>query len=151
MGTYGGLWGPMGAYGDRLGPLGAYVDLWRPMGTYEDLSGPLVTYGGLCGPIGTHGELLGPTGTDGLRGIIFLKIHFDTNPARPFLQASYLYQTYHTSCCVHCKNNMPYQTSDIRLYTQACQPQEGFFLSIHACHHPQQGFFLSIYVCHHPQ
>ena len=47
--------------------------------------------------------------------------HFDTNtPPPPFIQASYLYETYHTSCCIHCKHNMPHQTSDIRhqiLYT----------------------------------
>ena len=45
-------------------------------------------------------------------GINFLHTHLDTNPPPPFLQASYLYQTYHTYCCIHCKNNMPHQTSD---------------------------------------
>ena len=79
------------------------------------------TFGDFWGPIGTFGELLGPMGTYGVGGITFLHTHFDTNPPppRPFLQASHLYQTYHTSCGVQCKNNMPYQTSDITLYTQS--------------------------------
>ena len=88
------------------------------MGSHGDLSGPMVTFGDLWGPIGTYGELLGPMGTYGVGGSKFFHTHFDTNPPpppRPFLQASDLYQTYHTSCCVHCKNNMPYHTSNITL------------------------------------
>ena len=41
------------------------------------------------------------------------------SPPPPLLQASNLYQTYHSSCCIHCKHNMPHRTSDIRLYTQS--------------------------------
>ena len=99
MGTYGGLWGPIGPYGDLWGPMGTFGDPLAPMGTYGDLSGPMGTYG--------------------VVGINFLHTHFDTNAPPPFLQASNLYQTYHTSCCIHCKNNVPHLTSDIRLYTQS--------------------------------
>ena len=61
--------------------------------------------------MGTYGDLSGPVGTYGVGGINFLHIHLDTNPP-PFVQASDLYQTHHTSCCINCKNNMPHQTSD---------------------------------------
>ena len=111
MGTYGGLWGPIGPYGDLWGPMGTFEDPLAPMGTYGDLSGPMGAYGDLWGPIGPYGDLWGPIGAFGVGGINFVHTQLDTNPP-PFLQASDLYQTYHKSCCIHCKNNMPHQTSD---------------------------------------
>ena len=102
--------------------MGTYGGLWRPMGAYGDL----------WGPIGTYGDLSGPMGTYGVGGINFLHTHFDTPP--PFLQALDLYETYHTSCCIHCKNNMPHQTSDIRPYTQSCHgPVRTLFLGLILC------------------
>ena len=122
MRMYGDLSGPMGTNGDVWGTIGTYGDLRGLVGTYGDLWGPIRTYGDLWGPIGTNGELLGPMGTYGVGGINFLHTHFDTPPSRPFFQASDLYPTYQTSCCVHCKNNMPYQTSNIRPYKECCHP-----------------------------
>ena len=110
IGTYGDLWGLVGAYWGLWGPIGANGDLWGPMGTYGDLWGPMGTYRGQWGHMGTYGDLWGPMGTYGVGGINFLHTHLDTPP--PFLQASDLYQTYHTSCCIHYKNNMPHETSD---------------------------------------
>ena len=134
LGTYGHLWGTTGAYGDVWGPIGAYRDLWAPLGTYGhlwgpmgafgDLWGPMGTFGGLWAPLRTYGELLGPMGTYGVGGINLLHTHFDTKPPhRPFLQSSDLYDTYHTAFCIHCKNNMPYQTSNSGLYKHSCAPQ----------------------------
>ena len=131
MGAHGDLWGPMG-------PLGTYGDLWGPMRTLGELWGPMGSFGDLWGRMGTYAFFrilvvqffpAFPSWLDlsetldfffsRVGGINFLHTHFDTNaPPPPFLQASYLYQTYHTSCCIHCKHNMPHQTSDIRLYTQ---------------------------------
>ena len=94
-------------FGDPLAPMGGYGGLCGPMGAYADLSAPMGTYGGLCGPLGTHWHLRGPKG-----GGHQLFAHPFGHQPPPFLQASNLYQTYHTSCCIHCKNNMPHQTSD---------------------------------------
>ena len=134
MGAYRGLWGPMGTYGDPWGPMGTYADLWAPMGICGDPWEPLSAYGGLWGPthwhlwgpLGTHWHLWGPIGTYrglwgpmGLGASIFCTPIFDTNPPPPFLLASDLYQTYHTSCWIYCKNDMPYQTSEFKRYTQS--------------------------------
>ena len=108
------------------GPLKRPMDVWGPVGAYGGLWGPVEAYGGLWGPMGACGDLWGG-------GINFLHTHFDTKPPS-FLQASDLYQTYHTSCCIHRKNNMPHQTSDIRLYTQSCQgPIRTLFLGLIVC------------------
>ena len=95
MAACGDLWGPMGTYGGLWGPIGANGDLWGPMGAYGDLWGPIGAYGDLWG--GGHQLFAHPFGHE---------------PPPPFLQAADLYQTYHTSCCIHRKNNMPHQTSD---------------------------------------
>ena len=141
MGTYGDLWGPVGTYGYVWGPLGHYGDLWGPMGSSGHLWEPMQTYGGLWGPLGTYMDLWGRMGTYGdfFRIMCFaaFSCFLDLSQSRylfifllggfshthhdppPFLQASNLYHTYHTSCCIDCKHNMPHQISHIRLYTQS--------------------------------
>ena len=131
MGTYGRLWGPVGTYGGLWGLIGTYGGLWGPIRTYQDLWGPMGTFGDPLAPMGTYGGLWGPMGTCGVGGDQFLHTHFDTPP---LVQASDLYSTYHTSCCIHCKNNMPHQTSDIKLYTQSCHGPVGtLFLGLILC------------------
>ena len=110
MGTCWHLWAPMGTYGGLWGPMGAYGDSLAFMGTFGD-------------PLAPIGDLWGPMGTYGVGGINFLHTHFDTNPPPLFLQASDLYQ-----------NNMPHQTSGIRLYTQSCHgPIRTLFLGLILC------------------
>ena len=121
VGTYGDLSGPVGSYGDLSGLIGAYGgplasmgtfgDPLAPMGTSRGLWAPMGAYGDLWGPIGPYGDLWGPIGPKGWGASTFCTpIWTPTRP--PFLQASHLYQTYHKSCCIHCKNNMPHQISD---------------------------------------
>ena len=70
--------------------------------------------------MGTHWHLRGPIEAYGVWGINFLHPHLNTTPL-PFLQASDLYQTYHTSCCIHYK--IRHQT----LYTILPWPCQDFF------------------------
>ena len=134
MGTYGDLWEPMGTLGVLWGPIGSYGEFWGPLGTYRDLWGRMGTYGDFI-RILVFFQLfhVGLIFSQPLYFFIFflggfLHTHFDPSP--PFLQASKLHQTYHTSCCIHCKHSMPHQTSDIRLYTQSWPINERYTLML---------------------
>ena len=129
-GTHGHLWGPTGTYGCLWGP---YGDLWGSIGTFGDLWGVLGTFGDLWGRMGTF---------SGFSPFSFFKLFHVCFPTPLFLYLFHrwgastsctpildppppsskhdLHHTYQTSCCIHCKHNMPHQTFDIGLYTQSC-------------------------------
>ena len=125
MGAYGDSLASMGTFGYPLAPMGTSGGLWVPMGAHGDLWGPMGAYGDPLAHTGTYGDVSAPMWTYGVGAITFLHTHFDTPP--PFVQASDVYQT-------HCKNNMPHQTSDIKLYTQSRHgPVRTLFLGLILC------------------